>query len=249
MKLTFLGSGDAFGSGGRLQTSFHLAIGDWNCLIDCGATALIAMDRLGLDPNKVSAIFISHLHGDHFSGLVWWMLHARHVSKRSTPLTVVGPSGIAERYRAASEILFPNSTERELAFELKFIEHDEGAPLKVGPVEVAAVPVCHPSGGPSYALRLIAADKVVSYSGDTEWVDALVGVAEGADIYITECFSFDKTIPYHMSWQQISSRLDVLTARRVVLTHMGKDMLARLDSVSDAGGRVIVASDGLVLEF
>lgn len=246
MKLTIVGSGDAFGSGGRLQTSFHLAIDDWNCLIDCGATTLIGMSRLGLDPNSVSAIFISHLHGDHFSGLVWWMLHARHVAKRRVPLTVVGPRGIKDRYRAATEALFPGSSERELDFELSFVEHDEAAPLEVGPVRIAAVPVRHPSGAPSYALRLTAADKVVSYSGDTEWVDELAGIAEDADIYISECYSFDKAIPHHMNWRQISTRLDGLRARRIILTHMGDDMLARADDVG--GDRVIIAKDGLVLD-
>ncbi|MEL7082826.1 MAG: MBL fold metallo-hydrolase, partial [Pseudomonadota bacterium] len=83
MRLTVVGSGDAFGSGGRLQTCFHVTRPDGNFLIDCGATALIGLSRLDLDPNDVSHIFISHLHGDHFSGLVWWMLHAQYVSKRT----------------------------------------------------------------------------------------------------------------------------------------------------------------------
>jgi ribonuclease BN (tRNA processing enzyme) len=246
MKLTIVGSGDAFGSGGRLQTSFHLAIDDWNCLIDCGATTLIGMSRLGLNPNDVAAIFISHLHGDHFSGLVWWMLHARHVAKRSAPLTIVAPRGIKERYRAATEALFPGSSERDLGFELEFIEHDEAHASEVGPASVAVVPVRHPSGAPSYALRLTAAGKTISYSGDTEWVDELAGIAKDADIYISECYSFDKAIPHHMNWHDISSRLDALNARRVVLTHMGEDMLAHADEA--AGGRVIIAEDGLVIE-
>lgn len=246
MKLTILGSGDAFGSGGRLQTSFHLAIDDWNCLIDCGATTLMGMSRLGLDPNGVSAIFISHLHGDHFSGLVWWMLHARHVAKRRAPLTIVGPRGIKDRYKAATEALFPGSSERGLPFALEFLEHDEAKPAEVGPVRVAVAPVKHPSGAPSYALRLTAAERIISYSGDTQWVDGLIDIARDADVYISECYSFDKTIPHHMNWLDISGRLDAISARKVVLTHMGDDMLRRAEDV--AGGRVIVAKDGLVLE-
>lgn len=247
MKLTIVGSGDAFGSGGRLQTSFHVAVGEWNCLIDCGATTLMGMSRLGLDPNDVSAIFISHLHGDHFSGLVWWLLHARHVAKRQTPLTIVGPRTIAERYRAATEALFPGSSDKSLAFDLNFREFDENAPCEIGPAVVSVFSVSHPSGAPSYAVRLAAADKVVSYSGDTEWVDALLDVARGADVYITECYSFDKAVPHHMNWQQISSHLDEFAARRVVLTHMGDDMLARVGAGLDVG-QVVLAKDGLTLD-
>ena len=54
-------------------------------LIDCGATALIGLNRLGIDPNSIATIFISHLHGDHYAGLVWWLIHAQHVAKRTAP--------------------------------------------------------------------------------------------------------------------------------------------------------------------
>lgn len=107
MKLTVVGSGDAFGSGGRLQTCFHVATAGEEFLIDCGATSLIGMQRLGLDPQRVSSIFISHLHGDHFSGLVWWMIHSHHVTRRTHPLTITGPAGIEERFVTAAEALFP----------------------------------------------------------------------------------------------------------------------------------------------
>ena len=75
-------------------------------LIDCGATALIGLERVGIDPNSVDAIQISHLHGDHFSGLVWWYLHAVHVARRRSALTVAGPAGIELRFRQAAEVLF-----------------------------------------------------------------------------------------------------------------------------------------------
>ena len=53
MKLTVVGCGDAFGSGGRLQTCYHVETTDTRFLIDCGATALIGLNRVGLDPNAV----------------------------------------------------------------------------------------------------------------------------------------------------------------------------------------------------
>ena len=93
MKLTVVGCGDAFGSGGRLQTCYHVEAGPTRFIIDCGATTLIGFNKLGIDPNTVETIFLSHLHGDHFAGLVWWLVHAQHVAKRTTPLTVVGPWG------------------------------------------------------------------------------------------------------------------------------------------------------------
>ena len=110
MKLTVVGCGDAFGSGGRLQTSYYVETAATRFLIDCGATVLIGLNKLGIDPNSIPTVFISHLHGDHYAGLVWWLIHAQHVAKRTVPLTVTGPVGIEARFKAAAEALFPGST-------------------------------------------------------------------------------------------------------------------------------------------
>ena len=105
MKLTMIGSGDAFGSGGRLQTCFHVETARGAFLIDCGATVMIGINRQKIDPNTIGTIYISHLHGDHFAGLVWFLMHAYYVSRRTEPLTIAGPVGIEERYVAATEAL------------------------------------------------------------------------------------------------------------------------------------------------
>jgi ribonuclease BN (tRNA processing enzyme) len=247
MKLTVVGCGDAFGSGGRLQTCYHVATGSSEFLIDCGATALIGMQKLGLDPDKVGTIFISHLHGDHFGGLVWWLLHAHYVSGRTAPLTIVGPKGTEARFKAAAEALFPKSTEIERRFEMVFREHVEETPLAVGGVTVTPFEVLHPSGAPPYAMRFEAEGKVLSFSGDTKWVDSLLSAARGADLFICESFGYEVPTGYHTSWRDIERNLDGLNARRVMLTHMGPEMLAHRDQVRD--GRVLVAKDGLTVDL
>ena len=71
--MTFAGSGDAFGSGGRFQACIHLCPAgppaEGAVLLDCGATSLPALRRCGLDPGAIGAVLVSHLHGDHFGGL------------------------------------------------------------------------------------------------------------------------------------------------------------------------------------
>ncbi|WP_460351355.1 MBL fold metallo-hydrolase [Actinoallomurus acanthiterrae] len=73
LRVTVTGSGDAFGDGGRLQTCLHLQpLGGPardGLLIDCGASALSGLKRGGLEPNDVTVVVVSHLHGDHFGGL------------------------------------------------------------------------------------------------------------------------------------------------------------------------------------
>lgn len=246
MRLTVLGCGDAFGSGGRLQTCYHLSVSGRELLIDCGATALIGMQRQGIDPNGVEAVLVSHLHGDHFAGLPWFVLHARHVARREAPLTVAGPQGTEERVRLASEVLFADSMRTAPPFALSFNPYELREPLEVAGCRVTAVPVSHPSGAPSCALRIEAGGRTLAFSGDSEWTDTLLEVARGADLFIAECFAWQTPTRFHMGWSILQPRLDVLGARRVMLTHMGGEMLANRHHVADP--RVVLAEDGLVID-
>ena len=69
MQLQFVGCGDAFGSGGRFNTCFHVTGARSNFLIDCGASSLPALKRLGIGRDDIDLILITHFHGDHFGGL------------------------------------------------------------------------------------------------------------------------------------------------------------------------------------
>jgi ribonuclease BN (tRNA processing enzyme) len=247
MKVTIVGCGDAFGSGGRLQSCYHVEAGAARFLIDCGATALIGLSRLKIDPNGISTIFVSHLHGDHYAGLVWWLVHAQHVAKRTTPLTVVGPPGVEARLAAAAEALFPGSMRIAGRFQLRFMELNSAQPTDVAGVRVTPFEVNHPSGAPSYALRFHVGDKVLAFSGDTEWVESLIQAGENADLYITECYQFDGAPRYHMSWTVIRPLLERMAPKRVMLTHMGEAMLARRAEVDYPG--IVLAEDGLVLDI
>src|SRR6202790_2424206 len=111
MEIRFLGSGDAFGSGGPYHTWFLLTGAVTRLLIDCGASSLIALKRFGVEPNSIDSVLVSHLHGDHFGGLPFYLLDAHLVSRRMRPLTLVGPPGFRDRLHQAQEVLFPASTE------------------------------------------------------------------------------------------------------------------------------------------
>lgn len=248
MKLTIIGSSDAFGSGGRLQTCFHVAWSGGQFLIDCGVTSLTGIFRQGIDANSVSTIFVTHLHGDHFGGLVWWLIHAVHVAERTAPLTVVGPAGIEDRFRTAAEALFPGSTKAERRFDLRFRTWTDFQPLTEGGVTATPFVVSHPSGATPYALRFEVDGKTLTFSGDTEWVESLVSAARGSDLFICECFAYAQEAPrYHLNWRTIAANLERLAARRVLLTHLGPEALAHRDAIRHP--LVSLAEDGLVLEI
>ena len=98
MQLQFVGCGDAFGSGGRFNTCFHLIGRNINVLIDCGATSLVSMNKLAINRNDVNVIFLTHFHADHVGGVPFFLLEANYVVKRDRALTIAGPPSLKSRF-------------------------------------------------------------------------------------------------------------------------------------------------------
>lgn len=224
--VTFAGSGDAFGSGGRFQACFHLRRPRGpEVLIDCGATSMPALKRLGLDPGNVGAVFVSHLHGDHFGGLPFLILDGQF-SKRTLPLTVAGPPGTSQRLDEAMEVMFPGSASVSRKFQVDVVELSPGSRGRVAGIDVETWEMDHPSGAPALGLRLGVDGRTISYTGDTAWTENLIELAAGADLLIAEAYYRDKAVPYHLRLADLVAHRGELGAKRVILTHMARDMLA-----------------------
>jgi ribonuclease BN (tRNA processing enzyme) len=226
-----LGCGDAFGSGGRYHACFLLESPTGRVLVDAGASALIAMNRFRVDPSTIDAVVLSHLHGDHFGGLPFILLDALFVRPRPRPLLVVGPRGVAARVRKTMELMFPGSWGRN-ARCVRFAELVDRRRRRVAGIDVTPFTVIHMSGAPAFALRMAAGGCTVAYSGDTEWTDALLEAANGADLFLCEASSFDRAIPYHLTYASVKSNANAFGASRIVLTHLGPDVLARRSALS-----------------
>jgi ribonuclease BN (tRNA processing enzyme) len=247
MQLTVVGSGDAFGSGGRSNTCFRLDSGGHTLVIDFGASALVAWNRLGLATGDIDAVAISHLHGDHFGGLPFLLLECQFVSARTKPLTILGPKGLRARLEMASEALFPGMWANRWSYPLTIVEMGPGETKETSGFQVSALEVKHLSGAIATALRVDDGAKVFAYSGDTAWVENLVRISDHADLFIVECYSGDKPIPNHIDWPTLKANLPKLNARHVMVTHMGATALARRDEMAAAG--LQIAEDGNILQI
>jgi ribonuclease BN (tRNA processing enzyme) len=247
MKLTVAGSGDAFGSGGRLNTCFFLETAKAALLVDCGASVMPALKACGIDPNRVDAIILSHLHGDHFGGLPFLLLDAQFLARREKPLLIAGPPSSRARIDAALEVFFPRTTGSKWRFPWRVEEIAVGVAADLLGHSLLTAEVLHQSGAPSTALRLSDGQRVFAYSGDTEWTDALLPIAAEADLFVCECYAYAGKLTGHMSWEILKTKILDLRAKRLMLTHMNPTMLDRLDEIKAAS--VLIAEDGLVTEF
>jgi ribonuclease BN (tRNA processing enzyme) len=244
MRLQFVGCGDALGSGGRFNTCFHVAGASVNFLIDCGASSLPALKRLGIARDAIDLILITHFHGDHFGGLPFLLLDAQF-TRRARPLVIAGPQGIAAKLTALMEAMFEHSSKTTHRFDLSIVALEPGQSRTFGEVRVTPYPVVHgESGGPFLAYRVEAEGRVIAYSADTEWTDALIPAARGADLFIAEAYYYDRIIKNHLSLKTLEAHLPEIDCRRLVLTHMSDEMLGRLGELPYAA-----AEDGMVIEF
>jgi len=243
MEVTFIGSGDAFGSGGRFNTCFLMAGAKTRFLIDCGASTLVALKRAGFDLNGIDGVVLTHLHGDHFGGLPFLLLDAQLMSKRIRPFFIWGPEGFPQRLRDLREALFPGSASAALKFAVETAELAAGRRHSGEGFAVTPFPAAHSAGeSPCFSLRFECDGKVVTYSGDTAWSDDLAQAARGSDLFICESSSYEKPVKGHLAYLPLMEKLPGLGAKRVILTHMNPDMLAKLGEIG-----IETARDGLTL--
>jgi len=86
---------------------------------------------------------------------------------------------------------------------------------------------------------------VLTFTGDTGWTESLIDAARGADLLISECFQYDLKLDIHLDYRTIDANYARLGAKRVLLTHMGEAMLARVGEVD--ASRYLIAEDGMTL--
>jgi ribonuclease Z len=114
-EVTILGSNSSIPAHGRNQTSQLVSVGNSFLLIDCGEGTQIQLRKYKLKFGRIDFIFISHLHGDHFYGLMG-LISSFHLVKRERLLTIFGPSGLDEII--TTQLKYTNT---KLSFPLRFV--------------------------------------------------------------------------------------------------------------------------------
>ena len=245
MHLQFIGCGDAFGTGGRFNTCFHLVGRDINALIDCGSSSLVGMNKLAIDRNAINTIFITHFHADHIGGLPFFILEANYVLKRQSALTIAGPPGLKSRYAEMMESAYPGTSSLQLSFPLTLREVEIGKRNEIGHVRVTPFRVVHDDrAGPCLGYRCEAEGKIVAYSGDTQWTDTHHRYrTQRRPLHLRGLYAGQADHEPHGA-ELAGKASRQIKPKRLILTHMSNDMLARRAEVPFES-----AEDGMIVKI
>jgi len=262
MKLTVLGKSPAWQDAGGACSGYLVEEDGYTILIDCG-NGVFGKLRSLRDYVDVDAIFISHLHADHFMDLVPYAFALTH-APRQQPVPVDRwpgtdnpsrpplhcPPGSLENFRTlGSTFGMPKLIED--AFHLR--EYDPDETIEVGPLKVHFTEVPHYTQ--TFAIETICSNgSRITYGADCRPNDALVEFAEGTDLLIAEA-----TLPRpertgirgHLTPSEAGEHAQAAGAKRLLVTHIS-DELDRdwaLDQASSRfDGTVEIAFEGLEVD-
>jgi len=194
---------------------------------------VLALNAGDIDPASIGLVVISHLHGDHFGGLPFLLLHKEFIASEKSPLIIAGPPGLEARLRALHDCLYPGLWKDFWSFPLAFVEVEPGQVINLGSRALLTRTISHYAGPePCTALRITTSSKTIVYSGDTGWNEVLVPLADGSDLFICECNDLhDQPYEGHLSYQTLSAQLGRFKTKRLLLTHLGPEMLAAAASL------------------
>jgi len=243
VRVTFVGTSDAFGAGGRRQAALFVETRAGGLLLDCAPTTGTGLGELGIPRNAIDAVALSHFHADHFAGIPQLLLAAIYEDERRHPLRIAGPPGVEARVRACADAVGYSLAGRPLPFPLHFVEIGDGASVDLGPARVTAFQTLHDPSSCPHGFAVEADGRRLVYSGDTGWFDGLPGHARSADLFVCECTFYENPLPDHLSYRLLSERRDRIGCERLILTHLGSEMTDRRGQLE-----IATADDGLALE-
>lgn len=196
INVTLLGTGTPILNINRFGMSTLVEAGNQKLLFDVGRGASMRLHQLKLPLRDINAVFVTHLHSDHLTGLPDLYATAplpTDDGRRITPLEVFGPKGIDTVTQGIEMMFSENNRIRLLGKEItlpgsKIVPHtvpDRGGVVyQQGDVVVTAFLVDHGHVKPAYGYRVDYAGRSVVLSGDTTYTPNLVANAKGVDLLV-----------------------------------------------------------------
>ena len=201
-RVVMLGTGTPNPDPERSGPAVAVIAGGRAYLVDCGpgvvrrAAAAAARGIRALEADRLSIVFVTHLHSDHTVGLPDLML-TPWVLERRVPLEVYGPPGIkdmtdhllaayAEDIRIRQSGLEPEKSD---GYQVNAHEIEAGVVYSDSNVTVTAIAVPHANWEHAFGYKFEARDRVIVISGDTRPTEAIARACNGCDVLVHEVYS------------------------------------------------------------
>jgi len=221
LRLTFIGSGNAFSPGGLCCNGFLL---NDRVLFEAPPQTLGSLHQVGVDPNELEVVVLSHHHGDHFLGLPFLLLHWKWKG-RTKPVRIIGPKATEALAKDIAQKVFPGVL--DAVYDIEWVVAEAGKACRVNGLELEPVRVEHDdelSATLGYGVRF--GGRRLAYTGDTRLCDGVFDIARGAELMVSECASRSDSIPIHMNLVGDMPRVRAAlpAASSLILTHISPDV-------------------------
>jgi ribonuclease BN (tRNA processing enzyme) len=154
-------------------------------------------------------------------------------TRRKKTLTIAGPARLEERTWSLMRTMFPHFELDKVQHKLKFVVLEPGQSKRLGKFKVSAIRSPHTKPDISLSLRVDGGGKSIVFSGDSGWNDELVEFSDGADLFLCECTYFESAhLKFHLNYPLLAANRDKFKVRRMVLTHLGREVLSREDEIA-----------------
>lgn len=263
IEITFIGTGAAVPPADRGNTAFTVRTDNFLFLADAGPTIFNGLQRAGIEPTEIDALYLSHGHADHILGMPQIALVSKFIPT-DPPLKIFATAAVRSAVTTIQQLTFPESLDTLNSFEwIELIEGQRQAHMLNGHIRLTTQLVLGPPYMPVMGLRMDFLDRGISiaYSADTAPSDSVVELASGADLLIHESsFSAtlesdqDPTFYYHSDGRmagQIAARAEVGKLALVHLSRMHGNhrQVLTAEAAESFHGEIIVPDDGDVLRL
>ncbi len=216
MRLTVLGCAGSFPSADSACSAYLVEAEGFGLMLDFGTGSLSALQRYA-DLQRVNAILLSHLHCDHMLDACSYVVVRRYTPGGPYPkLPVYGPDGVQERLAA----VYGSPDEGPLTDVYSFHTLTPGI-MSIGPFTVTVDRVCHPVE--TFGVRVEHAGRSLAYSGYTAPCDAVVRLAQRADLFLCEAAwseGADNPPGIHLTGREAGELAAKADVGRLLLTHL-----------------------------